>query len=88
MLKDKINYKLVNIAIIALIIFLIYQTGNLWMGVVSKTLKIITPFFIAFIVAYALHPFFKFLTNLNTVVFSPLKLKLKPSTFPSGSSYA
>lgn len=63
MLKDKINYKLVNIAIIALIIFLIYQTGNLWMGVVSKTLKIITPFFIAFIVAYALHPFFKFLTN-------------------------
>ena len=44
--KDKINYKLVNIAIIALIIFLIYQTGNLWMGVVSKTLKIITPFFI------------------------------------------
>ena len=51
MLKDKINYKLVNIAIIALIIFLIYQTGNLWMGVVSKTLKIITPFFIAFIVA-------------------------------------
>ena len=58
MLKDKINYKLVNIAIIALIIFLIYQTGNLWMGVVSKTLKIITPFFIAFYCSLCIAPIF------------------------------
>lgn len=63
MLKDKVNYKLVNIAIIALIIFLIYQTGNLWIGVTHKILKITTPFFIAFIVAYALHPFLEFLMN-------------------------
>lgn len=63
MLKDKVNYKLINVVIIAFIIFLIYQTGNLWVGVISKVLKIATPFFIAFIVAYALHPFLKFLTN-------------------------
>lgn len=63
MLKDKINFKLVNIAIIALIIFLIYQTGNLWLGVLGKAFKIITPFFIAFIVSYALYPLLKFLTD-------------------------
>lgn len=63
MLKDKVNYKLVNVAIIALIIFLIYRTGNLWIGVFNKALQIITPFFMAFVVAYALHPFLKFLTN-------------------------
>lgn len=61
MMKDKINHKLINIAIIALIVFLIYQTGNLWLGVLAKIMKIITPFFIAFVVAYALHPFLKFL---------------------------
>lgn len=63
MLKDKINLKLVNIALIALIIFLVYKTGNLWIGVMLKFMKIITPFFIAFVVAYALHPFLKFLVK-------------------------
>lgn len=63
MLKDKLNYKLMNIAVIAFIIFLIYQTGNLWIGIISTILSITIPFFMAFVVAYALHPFLKFLTN-------------------------
>lgn len=63
MLKDKLNYKLMNIAVIAFIIFLIYQTGNLWIGIISTILSIAIPFFMAFVVAYALHPFLKFLTN-------------------------
>ena len=57
MLKNKLDYKLVNIALIALIIFLLYQTGNLWTGVLSKVLEIILPFLFAFGIAYALHPF-------------------------------
>ncbi len=52
-----------NIAVIAFIIFLIYQTGNLWIGIISTILSIAIPFFMAFVVAYALHPFLKFLTN-------------------------
>ena len=63
MLKDKLNYKLMNIAVIAFIIFLIYQTGNLWIGIISTILSIAIPFFMAFVVAYALHTFLKFLTN-------------------------
>lgn len=55
-MKNKINYKLVNIALITLIIFLVYQTGHLWMGVVNKIIKILFPFAVAFVIAYALYP--------------------------------
>ena len=45
-MKDKLNYKLVNVALIALIIFLLYQTGNLWTGVIGNFFKFpITDFF-------------------------------------------
>ena len=40
MLKNKLDYKLVNFALIALIVFLLYQTGNLWTGVLGKILEI------------------------------------------------
>ena len=63
MIKDKIDYKLINIAVIALIIYLVYHTGNLWLGLIGKIGKIILPFFLAFIVAYALYPFLKYLTD-------------------------
>lgn len=63
MIKDKIDYKLINIAVIALIIYLLYHTGNLWLGLIGKIGKIILPFFLAFIVAYALYPFLKYLTD-------------------------
>lgn len=57
MLKNKLNYKLINFALIALIVFLLYQTGHLWMGLTSKILQIILPFLFAFALAYAVHPF-------------------------------
>lgn len=57
MLKNKLNYKLVNFALIALIIFLLYQTGSLWTGVLNKVFEIAFPFLFAFAIAYALYPF-------------------------------
>lgn len=57
MLKNRLDYKLVNFALITLIVFLIYQTGNLWIGVANKAMQIIIPFLFAFALAYALHPF-------------------------------
>ena len=62
-MKDKLNYKLVNVALIALIIFLLYQTGNLWTGVIGNFFKIMMPFIIAFVIAYALYPFLKYLES-------------------------
>ena len=54
--KEKVDYKLVNIALIALTIFLIYRTGNLWIDGVNKFIAIITPFVLAFALAYATQP--------------------------------
>ena len=57
MLKNKIDFKLINIALVVLIVFLLYQTGHLWMGVTDKILQIVLPFLFAFAIAYAVHPF-------------------------------
>lgn len=61
MVKNKIDFKLINIALIILIIFLMYQTGNLWIGIFNKIITIIAPLFIAFVLAYALYPLLAFL---------------------------
>lgn len=63
MLKNKLDFKLINFAIITLIIFLMYQTSEIWLGVAGIILKVITPLFFAFILAYVLHPYLKFLTD-------------------------
>lgn len=62
-MKNKINFKLVNIVLLLLIIYFIYRTSNLWGGVVSKVWQILFPFLIAFVIAYALYPFTMFLRN-------------------------
>lgn len=61
MIKNKLDYKLINIALLVLIIFLMYQTSNLWLGILFKILGIIAPFFFAFAIAYALNPCVRFL---------------------------
>jgi len=60
-IKNRLDYKLINIAILVLIIFLIYQTSDLWLGTLGILSKITFPFLIAFAVAYALYPFVKYL---------------------------
>ena len=56
---SKLNYKLINLTLIALTIYFVYKTGNLWIGITGKIIKIIIPFLFAFALAYALHPFLK-----------------------------
>ena len=56
MLKNKLDFKLINLCLIVLIFFLLYQTGILWITIFGKIISIITPFFFAFIIAYAFNP--------------------------------
>lgn len=63
MFKDKINYKLVNLVLLSIIILILYETGPLWIGIVTKVWSIIFPFLLAFILAYAFYPFLQFMTN-------------------------
>ncbi|MBR2833915.1 MAG: AI-2E family transporter [Bacilli bacterium] len=60
-MANKINYKLVNVLFILLIIYLIYMTSSLWLGIISVIWKIIFPFLIAFVLAYALSPLVNYL---------------------------
>ena len=60
-MESKINYKLVNLTLVVLMIFLLYKTGYLWMGITDKIVDIILPFLFAFALAYALHPILKFM---------------------------
>lgn len=63
MLKNKIDFKLVNIALIVFIGYLIYQTRNLCFDLLSMIWKLSMPFLIAFIIAYAFYPFLKFIES-------------------------
>lgn len=57
MIKNKIDFKLINTAIIVLIITLLYVSGGLWRAILYKSFQIFFPFLIAFAIAYALYPY-------------------------------
>ncbi|MDD2435095.1 MAG: AI-2E family transporter, partial [Bacilli bacterium] len=59
----KLDYKLLNLAIISFIVFLIYQARHFWIGAFNLVNTIFIPFVFAFVVAYAIHPMVKSLTN-------------------------
>lgn len=54
---SKLNYKLINLALISITIYFVYKTGNLWIGVISKFTNVFIPFLFAFALAYAVYPF-------------------------------
>ena len=58
MLK-KVDYKLVNICLLVLIIYLIYKSSGLWIMIFSWIKNIIYPIFLAFFLAYAFYPLIK-----------------------------
>ena len=57
MLKNRIDFKLINLAIIVLIITLLYLSKGLWGYIFGKIISIVFPFVIAFVLAYALYPY-------------------------------
>lgn len=63
MIKNKLDFKLINIALLVLIIFMLHKMSGLWINAVTALYKIIFPFLIAFAVSYALYPFVKWLEN-------------------------
>lgn len=63
MIKNNLDYKLINIAILTFIFFILYQTGSLWIGIFKVMWSIIMPFLAAFTIAYALYPLLEFLRS-------------------------
>lgn len=59
----KVNYNYLNTLLVLLIIFVLYLLKDLWIGVAVKLLAVLTPFIIAFSIAYALSPFERWLES-------------------------
>lgn len=65
MIKNRIDFKLINFVLIVFSVYLIYQTREFWLGAVSLIFQILLPFLIAFTLAYAFYPLVKKLTDRN-----------------------
>lgn len=65
MIKNKLDFKLINTALLVLIIYFIYQAGGLWAVILDKLFKILSPFVVAFALAYALYPYVQKLMKRN-----------------------
>jgi predicted PurR-regulated permease PerM len=63
MLKNKINYKLVNILLILLIILSIYETRKIWITILNTITNILTPLLIAIIISYILNLYLRILSK-------------------------
>lgn len=61
MLKNKVDFKLINLALISFIAYILYKTSDFWLGTVNKIIAVMAPLIIAFILAYVLYPFFRYL---------------------------
>ena len=60
-MKNKLNYKLLNSLILVVILYIVFSTYSFWGGLLGKIGTILTPFAIAFVLAYALYPFVRLL---------------------------
>ena len=65
-MKDKLNYKLLNILITIGIVCLLYLIKDLWVGIVVNIFKIIAPFLLAFAIAYVVYPIVRKLTDAGS----------------------
>ena len=65
-MKDKLNYKLLNLLIIIAIICLLYLIRGLWLGLVAKIFSIVSPFLLAFALAYVIYPIVKKLIDAGS----------------------
>ena len=65
-MKDKLNYKLLNILIIIGIVCLLYLIKDLWVGIVVNIFKVIAPFLLAFALAYVIYPIVKKLEDAGS----------------------
>ena len=58
-MENKLNYKLLNLLILIAIICLLYFIRGLWLGLVTSIFGIISPFLLAFGLAYVIYPLVK-----------------------------
>ena len=61
--KDKLNYSIINLAALMLLLYIGFSNINLWWGILSKCVSILSPFIIGFAFAYAFTPLVRWLRS-------------------------
>lgn len=61
MFKNKLNYRIINLAALMLLLYIGISNISIWWGIVVKCIKILAPFIVGFAFAYALTPLVRFL---------------------------
>lgn len=61
MLKNKLNYRIINFAALMLLLYIGVTNISIWWGFFAKCISIIAPFVVGFAFAYALTPLVRFL---------------------------
>ena len=61
MSKNKLNYKIINLAALMLLLYIGVTNIGLWWGILTKIMSVIAPFIVAFAFAYAFTPLVRFL---------------------------
>ena len=56
MLKNKLNYVIINLAALMLLLYIGVTNIGIWWGVVLKCISLLSPFIIGFLFAYAFYP--------------------------------
>lgn len=59
MLGKKVNIKLINLVLIAILIWVLVATSDFWLWSINKVIEILFPFVVAFSLAYIAYPFLK-----------------------------
>ena len=61
MLKNKLNYKIINLAAFMLLLYIGVTNIGLWWGILLKIMSVLSPFIVGFAFAYAFTPLVRFL---------------------------
>lgn len=72
MIKNNLNYKLVNFLLVLLIILIIYNTRTLWLSIYDFCINIIKPFIISIIISYVFNLYLKKLNKYFNKIISIL----------------
>ena len=61
MLKNKLNYHIINFAALMLLLYIGVTNIGLWWGILLKIMSVLSPFIVGFAFAYAFTPLVRFL---------------------------
>lgn len=59
MIGKNINIRLINLVLIAILVWILVATGEFWLWSIDKIIEVLSPFVIAFSLAYIAYPFLK-----------------------------